>query len=134
MVYESFLAAGLDHRRAFGTTQAIRGPAGPNIAEMLKLHLEKVDLKLDAMRAEIESALGALSDKVDALSDKVDGLIDRTDSLINRTGSLINRMDSLIIRMDALMSQLRTHRWLYCVTILLLAILVALKMIMVFQN
>ena len=148
VVYESFLAAGLDHRRAFGTTQAIRGPAGPNIAEMLKLHLEKVDLKLDAMRAEIESALGALSDKVDALSDKVDGLIDRTDSLIdrtdslidrtdsliNRTGSLINRMDSLIIRMDALMSQLRTHRWLYCVTILLLAILVALKMIMVFQN
>ena len=127
VVYESFLAAGLDHRRAFGTTQAIRGLAGPNIAEMLKLHLEKVDLKLDAMRAEIESALGALSDKVD-------GLIDRTDSLINRTGSLINRMDSLIIRMDALMSQLRTHRWLYCVTILLLAILVALKMIMVFQN
>ena len=126
VVYESFLAAGLDHRRAFRTTQAIRGIAGPNIAEMLQLHLEKVDLKLDAMSAEVGSALGVLSDKVD-------GLINRMDRSIFRMDRSIFRMDRLIIGMDALISELRIHRWLYCVTILLLAILVTLRMIKVFQ-
>ena len=126
VVYESFLAAGLDHRRAFRTTQAIRGIAGPNIAEMLQLHLEKVDLKLDAMSAEVGSALGVLSDKVD-------GLINCMDRSIFRMDRSIFRMDRLIIGMDALISELRIHRWLYCVTILLLAILVTLRMIKVFQ-
>ena len=134
VVYESFLAAGLDHRRAFRTTQAIRGIAGPNIAEMLQLHLEKVDLKLDAMCAEVGSALGVLSDKVDGLINRMDRSIFRMDRSIFRMDRLIIGMDRLIIGMDALISELRIHRWLYCVTVLLLAILVALRMIKVFQN
>lgn len=120
VVYQSFLAAGLDHRRAFRTTQAIRGLGVQNISEVLELHLEKLDLNLDAMKAEVKSDLGALSSK--------------PDTLLNRMDRLIIRMDRLIIRADALISELRIHRWLYCVTILLLAILVALKMMKVFQN
>lgn len=112
-VYEGLVAAGLDHRQAFRTTQAIRGLAGQNITETLRFQRERANLKLDAMRSESRSAFGALSNRVDALSNRVDALRDR---------------------MDSLRSELNFHRWLLIIGVGLLALLVALGVVQVYQN
>lgn len=112
-VYEGLVAAGLAPRQALRTTQAIRGLAGQNITETLRFQRERADLKLDAMRSESRSAFGALSNRVDALSNRVDALRDR---------------------MDSLKSELNFHRWLLIIGLGLLALLVALGIVQVYQN
>lgn len=105
-VYEGLVAAGLAPRQALRTTQAIRGLAGQNITETLRFQRERADLKLDAMRSESRSDFGALSNRVDALRD----------------------------RMDSLKSELNFHRWLLIIGLGLLALLVALGIVQVYQN
>lgn len=111
-VFESWQAAGLDYRQAFRTTQAIRGLAGHNITETIRLQQEKADSRLDAfqanLREEFRSALGLLTTQV---------------------GTLTNQVGTLRAEVGALRREVSLHRWVFLIILALLAILVALGFI-----
>ena len=111
-VFESWQAAGLDNRQAFRTTQAIRGLAGQNITETIRLQQEKADSRLDAfqanLREEFRSALGLLTTQV---------------------GTLTTQVGTLRAEVGALRRAVSLHRWVFLIILALLAILVALGLI-----
>lgn len=108
-VFESWQAAGLDNRQAFRATQAIRGLAGQNITETIRLQQEKADSRLDAfqanLREEFRSALGSLTTQV---------------------GRLTTQVGALSAEVGALRREVSLHRWVFLIILTLLAILVAL--------
>lgn len=118
-VFESWQAAGLDYRQAFRTTQAIRGLAGHNITETIRLQQEKADSRLDAfqanLREEFRSALGLLTTQVGTLT--------------NQVGTLTNQVGTLRAEVGALRREVSLHRWVFLIILALLAILVALGLI-----
>jgi len=111
-VCESWQAAGLDNRQAFRTTQAIRGLAGQNITETIRLQQEKADSRLDAFQAnlmeELRSALGLLTTQV---------------------GTLTTQVGALRAEVGALRREVSLHRWVLLIIVAVLAILVALGLI-----
>ena len=111
-VFESWQAAGLDNRQAFRTTQAIRGLAGQNITETIRLQQEKADSRLDAfqanLREEFRSAFGLLTTQV---------------------GTLTTQVGALHAEVGALRREVSLHRWVFLIILALLAMLVALSLI-----
>ena len=111
-VFESWQAAGLDNRQAFRTTQAIRGLAGQNITETIRLQQEKADSRLDAfqanLREEFRSAFGLLTTQV---------------------GTLTTQVGALHAEVGALRREVSLHRWVFLIILALLAMLVALALI-----
>lgn len=111
-VFESWQTAGLDNRQAFRATQAIRGLAGQNITETIRLQQEKADSRLDAfqanLREEFRSALGSLTTQV---------------------GRLTTQVGALSAEVGALRREVSLHRWVFLIILALLAILVALGLI-----
>ena len=118
-VFESWQAAGLDNRQAFRTTQAIRGLAGQNITETIRLQQEKADSRLDAfqanLREEFRSAFGLLTTQVGTLTTQV--------------GTLTTQVGALHAEVGALRREVSLHRWVFLIILALLAMLVALSLI-----